>query len=1307
MRIVTEPEGKALAEEAVRRGWLSGEEVEELARLSLRIASDHGLATPIELLELACARGRLSRAQVAELRALATSVTSEQLDAPPGAGPLPTTECAPEGLLPFRDTPGASRSAVAPASVEPGTGTLAADRTLVLGPGAPPAPVPGCDVPSAITVIAPEEFARAARLAQARVEETSAASPRPAAPPPAPEPYRPSPTQPRVLGEYLLVGELGRGGMGIVYEAIQQTLGRRVALKVIRTEGMDGEGLERFRREAAAAGRLTHPGIVRVYDAGSANGNHFYAMELIDGRPLDAFLIREGPLEPLRAARIAAAVGEALIYAHDQRIVHRDIKPANVLITAGDRPLVTDFGLARDLTAPSLTASAQMLGTPRYMSPEQAEGNPGHIDHRTDQYSLGATLYEMVTGAAPFNEDNVGALINKLLFVEPPAVRDRRPDTPADLARIIEKAMDKERGHRYPDMRGLVADLDRFVRGEPVSARPRGFASRLARRVRRHPRWAGAGAGTALAVLVLLALWRHAWREGEDRSRAIAAAAAHLRQSRPGEAARVLTDYMDHTRPHAALLVERAAARRAAGDSEGASVDLDAALALEPGHFGARVARAAVRVDRGNTLGAMEDVELVLAAEPERVDARICRAQVQLRRGDAEAAETDCTRALEGLGSGPERALTLATRAEARRAQGKLDLALHDADASVAEDPGLPDAYRVRGRIRAERGLDAEAESEYGEALSREPGDVEAREGRARARWMRGDTRGALADAREWAAHRPRDWAPRLFLARLLWATGGAEALAEASETLGRNAEADWLLGSILLSVRNVERAAAAFQRALEADASSAEAEEGLGRVATARGDREQALRRFERAVALAPERPGAHVHRAAVLAAVGREAEAEEEWRRGDELASRDRGLGSLLLVRARLAYTRSWGGPDEDLPQEVLALELSRVDRFTDLALTYSPWDARAAALKGRRFHVYAAWNEAKQAYEEAVALNPCNVDARLGLGMLLRDSPYHQDLAAALRHLDQACAFGPQEHRAFLERAVTRKLAGEPAGAQEDLERASENEASRPMALWLRADLLRSAGDAEGAAPLLAKWLDSAGRPEYGLFYYVLGRQAQRHGEAPSALRFYSRAISENPRYSRAFDQRAGMLLKTGRMQDALADYARSCQLRPIYFARVLQNFYKLKANPLLPRLLQPRSPEPDAASHLAAALVEWGRDGYPAAHRYAVSATERDPEFVAAWIVRGLLEVKVGDLAAAAVSGRRARAIDPQNAGLAFFGACLAAAEGRTEDAVASTTLALQLGLERQSAIWSEPVLKPLDACEAFRALLNRK
>jgi serine/threonine-protein kinase len=309
---------------------------------------------------------------------------------------------------------------------------------------------------------------------------------------------------PKVPG-YRVEGLLGRGGMGVVFRAWHHRLNRPVALKMMLAGAYAGpRERERFQREAEAVAGLLHPNVVPVYDVGDADGRPYFTMELVDGGSL-AQALTGTPLPVDRAADLVSTLAAAVQAAHAAEIVHRDLKPGNVLLTTDDVPKVSDFGLARRLSDEAgLTQSGVALGTPCYMAPEQAGGTGNSIGPAADVYSLGAILYELLTGRPPFRGETAAETVQQLLTHDAVPPSRLNPRVSRDLETICLKCLRKEPRQRYASAAALAEDLDRFLRGEAIAARPERLPGRLARRVRRRPIVSAAVAAATLAAVALV-----------------------------------------------------------------------------------------------------------------------------------------------------------------------------------------------------------------------------------------------------------------------------------------------------------------------------------------------------------------------------------------------------------------------------------------------------------------------------------------------------------------------------------------------------------------------------------------------------------------------------------------------------------------------------------------------------------------------------------------------------------------------------------------------------------------------------------
>lgn len=344
------------------------------------------------------------------------------------------------------------------------------------------------------------------------------------------KPVPPGTTSLRTFGDYEIIEEIARGGMGIVYKARQVSLNRTVAVKMILAGQLaTDEDVARFHAEATAAANLDHPGIVPVHEVGEQEGQHFFSMGFVEGTSL-ADRIALGPLEEIEAALLLKALAEAVEYAHEQGVIHRDLKPANVLLKTGHhadslgsrpldsqegssishreaahgvRPMITDFGLAKRVGHDShLTATGQVLGTPSYMPPEQASGRLDQVGVASDVYSLGAILYALLTGRPPFQAASRLDTLMQVLERDPVPPRVMNPRIHPDLETVVMRCLEKDPRRRYGSAQDLLDELDRFLRDEPVLARPIGKTARVWRWCRRQPMTASL---IALATFLLLA----------------------------------------------------------------------------------------------------------------------------------------------------------------------------------------------------------------------------------------------------------------------------------------------------------------------------------------------------------------------------------------------------------------------------------------------------------------------------------------------------------------------------------------------------------------------------------------------------------------------------------------------------------------------------------------------------------------------------------------------------------------------------------------------------------------------------------
>ncbi len=951
------------------------------------------------------------------------------------------------------------------------------------------------------------------------------------------------------LGDFRIVREVGRGGMGIVYEAEQISLRRRVALKVLPFAAtMDPRHLQRFHNEAQAAASLHHTNIVPVYFVGCERSVHFYAMQFIDGQPLSEVIrqlqhmekkaatedgesaIASGPAEvaaastpapaaeltPLtdngkrrrdffhKVAELGIQAAEALDQAHQLGIGHRDIKPGNLMLDVRGKLWVTDFGLAHmQHGESSLTMTGQAVGTPRYMSPEQASAKRVPIDHRTDVYSLGVTLYELLTLRPAFTTEDRQELLRQIAIEEPVPPRRLNRAIAPELETIVLKAMEKDPTNRYATAKGLADDLRCFLEDRPIQARRPSLPQRLRKLARRHRT-----ATMSIAVCLLVSLTVLAGSIGWS-------------------------------------VADRAARRRAV-EAKAESAFEQAIGLQEQGKY-ADALSAILRAE--GLLDAEGDPELRHRVQERRKDLEMVLKLENLRLENTEnhrASDLRYQKAFREFGIDvdvPEPAIA-ADRIRERSIRTELVLGL--------------DTWAIVRRYMARRKND-------GERLLVLAGmvDTDAWRNRFRDAVLRSDTKVFKELATE-EAIRTQSSPSLTLLGDLLKVTGsGKEALAFLLRAQRFRPNDLWIncdlaslcrrqtrqlddalrfamiavalrpdnpaphnsLGAVLLDKAQYEEAFAEFQKAIELAPELAWGHNNLGNALRRKGQLDEAIAKYRKAIELNPEIDGPHYNLAMTLQDKGRVDEAITECQKAIELnpnlALAHNILGNALKDKGRL---------DEAIVEHRKAIELD-----PKYALAYFNL-GNELLNKGRV-------DEAIAQYQRAIEADSKYAPAHSNLGNVLMDKGQVDE---AIAQYQKAIELDPKlvEAHNNLGNALMDKGRLDEAIAQ--LRKAIETDPKYALAHNNLGNALKGMGRLDEAIAELKKSIELD--PTYAKAYYNLGNTLYEKGQLDAAIAEYQKALQLEPKFALGHNNLGNALKEKGRLDEAIAEYRQAIRLQP---------------------------------------------------------------------------------------------------------------------------------------------------------------
>jgi serine/threonine protein kinase/Tfp pilus assembly protein PilF len=931
------------------------------------------------------------------------------------------------------------------------------------------------------------------------------------------------------LGDFRIVREVGRGGMGIVYEAVQLSLGRRVALKVLPFAAtMDPRQLARFKNEAQAAAGLHHTGIVPVYFVGVERGVHFYAMQFIDGRTLASVIheLRQAARHDARARPVADLTGpytpppgagadqtpaqvalstersvrdpaycrgvaqmgiqaaEALEHAHQLGVFHRDVKPANLMVDGRGHVWITDFGLAHCQSQASLTMTGDLVGTLRYMSPGQALAGRVPLDHRSDVYSLGATLYEMLTLEPAFAGTDRQELLRQVAFEEPRPPRRINRAVPAELETIVLKAMEKNPGERYATAQELADDLRRFLEDRPIRARRPSLLLRSRKWARRHRPLVGATAVVLLALAVML---------GTNGVRA-----ALVRAERAGA---IEADLERGTKALRGKQLAQAAAALSSAEAR--------LVAGAPAALNRRVEQMKADLDMARTL---EAIPLQLACERLQIRKGLNRKMVIVESRPEHLERYHRAFAEYGLDL---RALDAATAAERIRASAIEDQLLDALFFWIGLTArGAPEGQRL------EAVLVLAEEDELRRELLRtfRAGDWVALE--------------RLAERPEVSSQSPRT---QVILSQMLWSQAGVPAAAirllrKAMRDHPNDPRLNDELGLCLVVLVEPPRCAEAvgyFRAALVAHGGHWRAWLNLAVALHQMGDLPGAEAAYRKAIEGRPDHAPAHNNLGATLVEQGQYAAAAVAYRNAlhhdPQLAEAMAGLGVVLCQQGQLARGQA-------LFAKALARDPNQPDAHNNL---------------GNLLFHQGKFAEARSYFEKAIALRPLFPEAHHNLGQILRREGKLAEAVAeyrlavdakpdyALAHLSLAMALLEQGKFSEAVDACTRVLLLQP-------------ELEQFKTFLVLGEALVRQGKLPVAESVYREFLRH--RPNSALGHHQLGQALSMQVKLPEAEAAFRKAGQLDPKYAQAYQNLGAVLLRAKKPAEAEITFCKAIRLEP---------------------------------------------------------------------------------------------------------------------------------------------------------------